>query len=164
MAAVHQPPTNNSVPTEPPLERYSSPMTTSTSSNKSRRNRLLLGGSLAAVVLVTVIVILTSYHSSKSPSIQAVNHPTIAVQITNTGFVPADVRIRAGSEVVWTNNTSGNYQVAADPYPTHATLPGLYSQTIPPHGTYSYVFGKVGTWGYQDYLKPTVNGTISVVR
>jgi plastocyanin len=87
---------------------------------------------------------------------------SIDVAITGSGFSPASVTIKAGDTVVWKNNDSVAHVVASNPHPVHTDLPGLYSGTLSPGLSYSFVFQKKGAWGYHCHVFPAMTGTIIV--
>jgi plastocyanin len=86
------------------------------------------------------------------------------VSITNTGFVPATVTIKAGQAVTWTNNDTKPHVVASDPYPTDNALANFDSrQNLTTDDHYSSVFDKAGTYTYHDDLNPyALKGTVVV--
>jgi len=68
---------------------------------------------------------------------------TASISITAGGFVPPSPSVGAGTTVTWTNN-SGTPQTIES-----TTAPYTYaSASIPPGGTYSYVFVAPGTYGF----------------
>lgn len=131
-------------------------------SRENRKRPLLITGLCVILAAAAVIGLVSHHHSSNSAATKTIQLPKFTIAITNSGFVPSDALVKLGTQVLWVNNTKSSQRVAADPYPTHSTLPGLISPTIPPHGTYSYVFAKSGHWGYQNYLHPTVNARVEV--
>ncbi|HSH31203.1 MAG TPA: cupredoxin domain-containing protein [Candidatus Saccharimonadales bacterium] len=99
------------------------------------------------------------------PARPAVKHSSIegAVQITKDGFMPATLRVKPGTKVVWTNQDAAPHRVASSPHPTHTDLKDLDSQKpISSGSTYSFSFDQPGTYRYHDHLNPTVNGVIVV--
>lgn len=117
-------------------------------------------GLAAAVVIIAFAWWMTERNS---PSVVAADEPHAVVNITDHGFVPAQLTVKKGTLVTWVNKTAAPHQIASDPYPTHSDLMGLYSGSpIDPEASYSYLFDKDGNWGYNDYLHPTVNGTVTV--
>ena len=86
----------------------------------------------------------------------------VRVSITEDGFSPATISINAGATVVWSNDTAEPHKVGANPYPDASSLPDLKSEEIAPGDSYSYTFRASGTYGYADYTKPTVSGSVQV--
>lgn len=94
---------------------------------------------------------------------------TNKVEISGSGFSPANITVKAGDTVTWTNNDSTAHLVASGPHPAHtnydgttmsahcaagATLSFDACKPIPTGGTYSFTFTKTGDWKYHDHLKP----------
>ena len=81
--------------------------------------------------------------------------PAVTVQITHSGFEPETVSVKQGQSVTWINSDTASHQIAADPYPTHASLPALFSgESLAQNETYSFTFDKPGTYTYHDPLHP----------
>jgi plastocyanin len=82
------------------------------------------------------------------------------VTYTEEGFDPPELRVKAGTTVVFANRVSEAY-IASDPHPTHTDLPEFQSGLLKFSG-YSFIFTEKGTWGYHNHLKPSHRGTIIV--
>jgi plastocyanin len=101
--------------------------------------------------------------STKSPTPTPSPAPTakiINLMIKNNLMPSATINV--GDTIVWMNMDLVNHQVASDPHPTHTGLPGLESDALVEHATYSFKFTKAGTFGYHDHLNPVLKGTITV--
>lgn len=98
-----------------------------------------------------------------SPSVSPTAQTTATVEITDTGFVPASLTVKAGGTVKFVNNGQGTHWPASVPHPVHNGLPGFDALGALATGdSYSFTFTKVGTWGYHDHLHPNLKGTIVV--
>lgn len=87
------------------------------------------------------------------------------VTYTDNGFQPSELRIKAGSTVVFTNASTGSMWVASNMHPTHQLLPGFdQKRSVEKGGTYEYTFTKVGTWKYHNHVKPEVTATVIVTQ
>jgi plastocyanin len=85
------------------------------------------------------------------------------VVYTDSGFSPANLTIRKGDSVTWTDNSSGNMWVASDPHPTHTNLPGFDESTFAEPGqSYTYTFTVPGAHGYHNHANPGMRGVITV--
>jgi len=80
---------------------------------------------------------------------------TRAVTITATAFKPANITIKTGVVVKWTNKDTANHQVVSN---TGAFVSG----TITPNHSYSHTFNTAGTYRYHDALHPALTGKIVV--
>lgn len=87
------------------------------------------------------------------------------VTLTDKGFSPSPVTVKAGTTTTFVNESSGAMWMASDPHPTHTLLPGFDQLlSVGKGGTYEYIFTKVGTWTYHNHMTPTVKGTVIVTK
>ena len=102
--------------------------------------------------------------SNTSPAMPAATPPaaaaggTVAVQMKNTAFKPAQVTAKVGQTVKWTNDDAFAHNVKAD------TGEDFKSPDFSQGGTYSYKLDKAGTIAYQCTLHPGMKGTITVTQ
>ena len=95
----------------------------------------------------------------------------VTVELTDNGFVPASLSIKAGQTVTFVNQSARPVWPASDPHPVHTNYPGSGGcigsvfdacQGIPPGSSWSFTFIKTGTWGYHNHLSPGMTGIITV--
>lgn len=89
------------------------------------------------------------------------------VTYTNNGFVPSVIEVRAGDRVDFINQSNKALWVTADLHPTAKTqnYPEFdQGKTISNGGTYTFVFTKIGVWGYKNLNDPTHLGAVSVIQ
>ena len=91
--------------------------------------------------------------ASDSPSPAAV--VGTAVNITNFAFVPANLTVKRGDTVTWTNHDEEPHTIAAGDGSFHS--PGMDT-----NGTYSYTFTAPGTFDYICSIHPFMRGTVVV--
>ena len=86
------------------------------------------------------------------------------VSISPQGFNPAAITVKKGSTVIFLNEDLGApHQPASNPHPIHTDYPGFDAdEPIPPGGSYSFPFDRVGIWRYHDHLNPSRAGTVIV--
>lgn len=85
------------------------------------------------------------------------------VVYSDSGFSPATLRVKAGTAVTFTNQSSNQMWVASNPHPTHTDYPGFDARKAYATGqSYSFTFTQKGTWGYHNHLSPADGGTIIV--
>lgn len=85
------------------------------------------------------------------------------ISIMDTGFEPSAITVTAGTTVTFVNNGQAAHWPASDPHPTHTALPGFDAKRALATGeTYSFVFSKVGQWGFHDHLHSQLHGTVTV--
>ncbi len=101
-------------------------------------------------------------HFSGEADIQPAVHQ---ITYNGTGFSPATLTVKAGDTVVFKNTSTTAVWPASDPHPTHTAYPEFDSKkAVPAGGTYSFIFTKVGTWGYHNHLNSSQKGTIIVTQ
>ena len=82
---------------------------------------------------------------------------------TNEGFAPESVTVAAGDVVRFINVSDWDFWPASNIHPTHDILPEFDSlQPIPPQGSWSHQFDKLGRWYYHDHLAPEKGGLVAV--
>lgn len=102
-----------------------------------------------------------------------------AVTYSATGFSPANITIKKGEAVMWTNISTGGMWVAADEHPGHAGYDGTDRKTHCAAGApssfdqcvasaagsqWSFTFNKVGTWKYHNHVGESFGGTVTVTE
>jgi len=87
------------------------------------------------------------------------------VSYTDTGYLPAELTVKKGTKVTFTNNSASGMWTASGVHPTHQLLPGFDQlKSVAKGGMYEYTFTKVGTWKYHNHVKPTDGGTVIVTE
>jgi amicyanin len=80
-----------------------------------------------------------------------------AVNITNFAFTPANLTVKVGDTVTWTNHDEEPHTVVANDGSFHS--PGLDA-----NGTYSFTFTSPGSFDYICSIHPFMRGTVVVNR
>lgn len=133
------------------------------------------------VVLSSALILAACYHGKSTSSNQtsttaqsqanqqATSEPeegAIVITATDAGFTPAQVTVKSGGKVAYTNNSSKKIQIASDPHPVHTAngelSGGQFVLEISPGALATVVVNKIGTWGYHDHLNPGVRGKVTV--
>jgi plastocyanin len=85
------------------------------------------------------------------------------VHYTDTGFVPAQLEIKAGEEVRFVNKTNSALHISADPS-TSSQYYRAFNQpnTVFKGGTYQFQVPQVGTMNYTNINKSSATGQIIV--
>jgi hypothetical protein len=81
---------------------------------------------------------------------------------TTSGFSPATVTVKAGSQFTVKNTSSSPIQVDSNPHPVHTDNPQLNIGVINPGASASVVLTKTGTWGIHNHLDPSVMAHVVV--
>jgi plastocyanin len=87
---------------------------------------------------------------------------TTLITYDNNGFTPANVTVKAGSQIMIINNSSGSLQFSSDPHPVHTDNPELNQVTLTAGKSQTFTVTKTGTWGYHNHLNSGDKGTIVV--
>ncbi len=120
---------------------------------------------IGLVVAIVLVLVVASVLFMKNRNDQAVNaNPAATIDITKTSYTPGTVTIKKGQSVTWVNNDTVPHQIAADPYPTHSSLPELHSSSLNQGDSYTFTFENKGTFTYQDPLYPTTLKATVVVE
>lgn len=120
--------------------------------------------SLAVVALALVALVALVGCSSSTPATTPATTPSTssgsssssagtAVSIANFAFNPADVTIKVGDTVTWTNNDSVAHTV---------TGTGFDSGSLAQGKTYSHKFDTAGTFDYHCSVHPSMTAKITV--
>lgn len=78
-----------------------------------------------------------------------------AVAIKGFKFVPAEVNIKVGETVVWTNEDTA-------PHTVESSDDTLRSDELAKGDTYSYTFTKAGKYDYICGIHPSMKGSVTV--
>ena len=76
-----------------------------------------------------------------------------AVDISNFAFTPADLTVKVGDTVTWTNSDSVAHTI---------TFADFDSGQVAPGATYSHTFDKAGTFDYKCSIHPQMTGKVTV--
>lgn len=90
------------------------------------------------------------------------NLDTFTVKVTENGFEPSTVTIKAGTKVVWINNSGQDSNVSSAFHPTHLVYPPLNLGSFSDGDSVSLIFDKPGTYKYHNHLDPSQFGEIVV--
>lgn len=99
---------------------------------------------------------------------------TVTVTYNGSTFSPASVTIKKGDSVKFVNSSSGPMWVASAVHPTHTVYSGTNVNQHCPDTTgtafdqcsagssYTFTFGKTGTWNYHNHASASAQGTVVV--
>ncbi len=119
---------------------------------------LLFGNKTASVQQNKAV----NQNATSTPAEQTKNVTSTTVDVTSSGFTPKEVKIKAGTRVVWTNKSGTAVTVNSDPHPTHTLWPFLNLGSFDDGSSVSVVFEKTGTYTYHNHFNPEQKGTIIV--
>jgi amicyanin len=82
---------------------------------------------------------------------------SMSVTISNMAFNPAEISVKAGTTVTWTNNDSIAHTVTSDT--------GVFdSKALNPGQSYSFVFATPGTFTYHCSIHPSMKAGVVVTQ
>lgn len=86
----------------------------------------------------------------------------VTITLTDTGFTPKDITIKAGTRVIWLNKGEKAATVSSSDHPTHRLYPFLNLGEFATGASVQVVFDKAGTYMYHDHYNTTSTGTVTV--
>ncbi len=86
-----------------------------------------------------------------------ITEPIKTVNITGSGFEPESLTIKNGVKVIWINKSGAKVNIV----PTNKYAP-LTLGEFPDNSSVQLLFDKAGTYTYQNQLKPSQTGTVTV--
>ena len=90
--------------------------------------------------------------TNPTPSVQPTNK-TSTITISNFSFNPAQLTIKVGTTVTWTNDDQPPHQIKSDSFNSGILNTG---------DSFSYKFNQPGTYSYSCAIHPSMTGTIIV--
>lgn len=85
------------------------------------------------------------------------------IRMTTSGFEPSDARINQNDSITFINTDTVPRWPASNIHPTHEIYPEFDPKVgIKPGESWTFQFGKAGTWRYHDHLVPQYGGVITV--
>jgi amicyanin len=109
---------------------------------------------------LTLLLLLLIAGCTQQAQEQAANQPDTTggktVTIKNFAFDPAELKIKAGDTVVWTNKDAVSHNLVS------ITGYEIISPTISTGGNYSHTFNAAGEYAYQCEIHPSMKGKIIV--
>ncbi len=104
--------------------------------------------------------------ANNTPKMEDGTLPTSTNTVTydGTAFNPAIVSVKQGDSITFINNSTGGMSVASDPHPSHSIYPEFdqYKTSSKGQKTFTFVFDKVGTWGFHNHLNSSAVGSVTV--
>ncbi|MCL4418819.1 cupredoxin domain-containing protein [Patescibacteria group bacterium] len=126
---------------------------------------IAIGGKLgkkATAPVPSVTQTQTQQQSQQTGTTSATKETVVNVTVTKSGFNPQTVTIKAGTKVIWQNQSGDMATVNSDPHPTHQIYPPLNLGGFANGASVQLVFDKPGTYGYHNHLNPGQTGTVVV--
>ena len=99
---------------------------------------------------------------STTPAAMKENVKEANVILGDSGFVPKDITVKAGTTVVWKNSSGKPATVSSDDHPTHRLYPFLNLGEFATDTTVQIIVEKPGKYSYHNHLNASEVGTITV--
>ena len=127
------------------------------------------------IILILVVVILAGGVFVLRAGLFVPNKETISgsneapekgiVKMTDDGFVPSEIKIKAGETIRFVNKGKYWHWPASDLHPTHTLYPEFDPRKpVGPGEEWAFTFEKIGEWGFHDHLSPYITGKVVVVE
>jgi amicyanin len=97
-------------------------------------------------------------NASQNPPSSSQATSSKEVSIADMAFSPANITVKKGTTVTWTNNDSVGHNVIAD------SGKGPNSQILQKGQTYSFTYDTAGTFSYHCGVHPSMKGTVTVTE
>ncbi len=118
---------------------------------------------LTGVLLGGAGMLLHTYLGGEVAIFDARTQKNVTVVLTDTGFVPQNIRILKGATVTFSTTRESEFWPASNPHPSHFLLTGFDPKApIPSGDTWSYTFRDAGVWGYHDHVRSYFVGIVYV--
>lgn len=135
------------------------------------KNKIIVGALVLALVATGAFVAVNSVKNVTTPSpavpvIESGSPSAIVSQnvvtISESGFSPQVITVKAGETVTWMNSDSKVKDVSSAVHPTHQVYPPLNLGNIAVGESKSLTFPTAGTFKYHDHLYPIQTGSVVV--
>ena len=97
--------------------------------------------------------------SSNSTSPPEASKSTDSVTISNFAFSPANITVKKGTTVTWTNKDSVTHTVVETDSKT-----GPKSENLDQGKSYSFTYDTAGSYAYHCSIHPNMTGTVTVTE
>lgn len=135
----------------------------------NRRLVLLVGILIATFVfsMLTLVVTQTNTPLTSTPKPTTKLQPKLtpklqAIELTPSGFLPQEVRVKQGTRVTWINKSGRVATVNSALHPTHLVYPPLNLGEFANGAALQLTFTQKRTFQYHDHKNPTRTGIVVV--
>lgn len=125
-----------------------------TRSIKVNTRRILF--SIAGLIAIGIVLLAFVYADQKNQTIAA---KAGRITIAKDGFIPGDLHIKQGQNVIWTNKDRRAHQIASSSLAEFGS-----DEPLAPNESYSFIFTKKGTFTYFDRTDPLAKKAKVVVE
>lgn len=96
------------------------------------------------------------------PTVTEINNQVANITLRDSGFVPKDITVKAGTRVIWINKSGKAATVSSDDHPTHRLYPFLNLGEFENNSSVQAVAEKAGKYSYHNHLNASETGTVTV--
>lgn len=120
-------------------------------------------GALLCALLLGAGILYAQSQRAQDGALDWRDRSEAAIVLTETGFEPQQVRVRAGTKVTFTTTRDKAFWPASNPHPSH-TLYNAFDprEPVAPEGAWSFVPQEPGTWGFHDHIRSYYTGVLYV--
>ena len=98
---------------------------------------------------------------STTPAVTQANSQVANIILGDSGFVPKDITVKAGTRVIWVNKSGKTATVNSDDHPTHRLYPFLNLGEFADGSSVQVVVEKAGKYSYHNHFNASETGTIT---
>ena len=125
------------------------------------------GGRRAAAALVVLALALPALvfvsRQGERDELDLRGQSSISIVLTEEGFKPRYVRVRKGTEVVFSTSREVPFWPASSHHPWHTLYPEFDpKRSVAPNETWAFTFERIGEWGFHDHTHSYYTGMIYV--
>ncbi|KKR40545.1 hypothetical protein A2434_01340 [Candidatus Woesebacteria bacterium RIFOXYC1_FULL_41_14] len=132
------------------------------------RNKLIVG--IITVIALAGGILLFSKNRQTVPQTSPTPSPVSAVTaikvnvvtLSESGFSPASLTIKAGENVTWENKSGVRATVDSNPHPVHTSYQPLNLGEFSDGQSVNLTFDTPGTYNYHNHFNSNQSGTIIV--
>lgn len=106
----------------------------------------------------------TSTEKTTNPTVTEPNNPIVDIILTDSGFAPKEITVKAGTTVTWRNSSGKTATVNSNDHPTHRLYPFLNLGEFTGDFAIQAIVEKAGKYSYHNHLNPSETGTITAVE
>ncbi len=116
---------------------------------------------VAALIIATALFFMRDQRDEKIADLRGQSE--VSVVLTDGGFEPSEFYIRRGTQVTFTTTRANQFWPASNTHPDHDIYPEFDSKRpLKTDESWSFVFEKVGAWGFHDHVRSYFTGKVYV--
>ncbi|MBI2613709.1 MAG: cupredoxin domain-containing protein [Candidatus Levybacteria bacterium] len=131
-------------------------------------NSKILLAIVALIVIFGAFILLGNKKTSLTTSIEK-STPTqvqilkenVTVTLSDSGFTPKDITVKAGTRIIWVNKSGKAATVNSDDHPTHRLYPFLNLGEFADSSSVQVIVEKAGKYNYHNHYSASETGTIT---